>query len=321
MRTVLLPEKMMIKPGETRVDSVDYAIRDYLTLRWPALSDHTRLVYLRAATKILAIWPWVKISDFSPRFISSARGITLGIKSQMISLGGAAARLAFSEGYSPKVSRWKAETKIRTLGWAAWTREDLMKIAEAPPLQINRTMAGVVLFAAYTGMRRSDILKLSGENFCEISGKPHLTYKQKKTGALVVMPIPAALVDNVLVTRGMAGLRPVDNHMSESSFKHHYRLFLKTVGVDKPFHGLRKLCAVMMAEAGCSMPEIMSVTGHRSTATAAHYMRSANGRTLSTNAIERLDKHEVQDRLLKGQQQSVAMGDQSPEREGDGSRT
>jgi integrase len=182
-------------------------------------------------------------------------------------------------------------------------------------------MAGVVAFAAYTGMRRSDILKLSGNNFCEISGRPHLVYTQKKTGALVTMPIPAALMGNVLIQRGMAGLRPVDNHMSESSFKHHYRVFLKAVGVDKPFHGLRKLCAVMMAEAGCSMPEIMSVTGHRSTATAAHYMRSASKRTLSTNAIERLDKHEVQDRLLKGQQQSVGVADHSPEREADGPLT
>lgn len=318
MRTVLLPAELAIKPGETPVDQVSYAVRDYLTARWPHLSDHTRLVYLRAGRIIIHNWGDTKISNFSPKVISPTRGISMGVKSQVMSLGSAASRMAFSEGYSHKVCLWRAEPKVRMPGWAAWTREDLAKIALAPPLEVNQTMAGVVMFAAYTGMRRSDILSLSGENFCEMSGKPHLVYKQKKTGSLVTMPIPAALANNPLVKRGMRGLRPVDNHMSESSFKHHYRVFLKTVGVDKPFHGLRKLCAVMMAEAGCSMPEIMSVTGHRSTATAAHYMRSASKLTLSTNAIERLNKNEVQDHLLKGQQRSVPVGDQGAEREGDG---
>lgn len=321
MRTVLLPAELATKPGETPVDQVSYAVRDYLTARWPHIADHTKLVYLRAARILINNWGAINISSLSPKLISPARGISLGVKSQVMSLGSAASRMAFSEGYSHRVHLWRQPPKVREAGWAAWTREDLQKVADAPPLQINRTMAGVVLFAAYTGMRRSDILSLSGNNFCEISGRYHLTYTQRKTGTLVLMPIPIALADNVLVKRGQVGLRPVDNHMSESSFKHHYRLFLKTVGVDKPFHGLRKLCAVMMAEAGCSMPEIMSVTGHRSTVTAAHYMRSASKRTLSTNAIERLDKHEVQDRLLKGQQQSVGLADQSAEREGDGSRS
>ena len=57
------------------------------------------------------------------------------------------------------------------------------------------------------------------------------------------------------------------------------------------FHGLRKTAARMLAEAGCSVHEIMSVTGHKSLAEIERYTREASQKKLATAAILRLEQN------------------------------
>jgi integrase len=52
-------------------------------------------------------------------------------------------------------------------------------------------------------------------------------------------------------------------------------------------HGLRKNAAQALAEAECSISEIMSITGHRSPAMALHYAKHAEKRRLARTAIDR----------------------------------
>ncbi len=54
------------------------------------------------------------------------------------------------------------------------------------------------------------------------------------------------------------------------------------------FHGLRYTAAARLAEAGCSLKEIASITGHRSLGMLAKYSRDADQKRLAGAAILRL---------------------------------
>jgi integrase len=53
-------------------------------------------------------------------------------------------------------------------------------------------------------------------------------------------------------------------------------------------HGLRKLAAAELADAGCSVHEIASITGHRSLSMVQLYTRTADQERLAGAAIVRL---------------------------------
>ena len=57
-------------------------------------------------------------------------------------------------------------------------------------------------------------------------------------------------------------------------------------------HGLRKLAAVRLAEAGCSAHEIAAITGHSSLDQVALYTREADQARLAKAAILRLQKNQ-----------------------------
>ena len=60
---------------------------------------------------------------------------------------------------------------------------------------------------------------------------------------------------------------------------------------DCVLHGLRKCAARKLAEAGCSEQEIMSVTGHRTSAMVAHYTKGANKKRQANAAITKLENN------------------------------
>jgi integrase len=53
-------------------------------------------------------------------------------------------------------------------------------------------------------------------------------------------------------------------------------------------HGLRKLAATRLANAGCSAHEIAAITGHRSLSMVAHYTASADQERMAKSAVLRL---------------------------------
>lgn len=56
------------------------------------------------------------------------------------------------------------------------------------------------------------------------------------------------------------------------------------------FHGLRHTVAVALAEAGASTRDIMAVTGHRTEAMVATYVRDAGTDRRARSAIRRLER-------------------------------
>jgi integrase len=58
---------------------------------------------------------------------------------------------------------------------------------------------------------------------------------------------------------------------------------------DCVLHGLRKCAARKLAEAGCSESEIQSITGHRTSAMVAHYVKDVNKKRQASAAILKLE--------------------------------
>lgn len=64
---------------------------------------------------------------------------------------------------------------------------------------------------------------------------------------------------------------------------------IKAAGLPKRcrMHGLRKVAAVMLAEAGCSSREIMAITGHKSLSEAERYTDEVDRKKLAQSARNR----------------------------------
>ena len=58
------------------------------------------------------------------------------------------------------------------------------------------------------------------------------------------------------------------------SFSKHFWLWCREAGIPEgyTFHGLRKVACRRLAQAGCSAPEIMAISGHKSLAEVQHYI-------------------------------------------------
>ena len=74
------------------------------------------------------------------------------------------------------------------------------------------------------------------------------------------------------------------------SFSWHFGKPMKAAGLSGlVFHGLRYTAAAKLAEAGCSLKEIASITGHKSLGMIEKYSRDADQKRLAGAAILRLE--------------------------------
>jgi integrase len=114
---------------------------------------------------------------------------------------------------------------------------------------------------------------------------------QQKTKEFVVIPCHKAM-RLVLASMPRKGefilLGERGNPYDPASLSRLVRQQLQRLGIKGySFHGLRKNAAQALAEAGCSIDEIMAVTGHRSAKMALHYTKRAARKQLAKNAMLR----------------------------------
>lgn len=279
-----IPERLRVTGGDIP-GTVGYVVKNYLKSRWDNISPDTRMIYIRSSDRIIASFGMEPASALKPQDILDA-DYSNGIKSQVMNLASASVNWARKVGHLSASAVWSRCGVPNTGEWEAWTREDVERAKASPPFGVMRD---VVLLAAYTGMRKGDILSMDFTSFYSRDGVPHLAYTQSKTGTFIDMPLATTVRNLQIVQDALSGKVPLRGKVTKYSFYRVYQRYCKMIGVKKPFHGLRKHCATILAEAGCSMPEIMSITGHESTTTAMKYIRSANKKTLAVNAMARID--------------------------------
>ncbi|GEN61117.1 integrase [Acetobacter nitrogenifigens DSM 23921 = NBRC 105050] len=168
----------------------------------------------------------------------------------------------------------------------AWTPEMVRAALAVLPAHLNRA----IILALFTGQRRSDLCAMK---WADISGNS-IYVKQVKTGTELWIPLHPTLLatmsawprtaDTILtgIRGGPMTIYNLTRSMNDAQAKG-----LIPLGFN--VHGLRKLAATLLAEAGCSTHEIAAITGHKTLKMVEHYTRSADQKRMASDAILKLE--------------------------------
>lgn len=169
-----------------------------------------------------------------------------------------------------------------------WTQEQAALALRGLPDHLRR----VVVLAWHTGQRRGDLVRLRWSDY---DGRV-LRLTQAKTGAALVLPVAAGLraeLDawkrdaSTLTILADAGGKPWNaTYLSSALGRALDRLGMRGLNV----HGLRKLRATELADAGATTHEIAAITGHRTLGMIAHYTRAADQERLAEQGAARVEK-------------------------------
>jgi enterobacteria phage integrase len=193
--------------------------------------------------------------------------------------GFAKERLDMNLGVNPAREVATIHTEVES--HKAWPEELCAAIERHP----NPGVVRAYFLLRYTGQRRSDVSRMKATQF---DGTAVELY-QMKTGTYVWVPAHKRLIEH-LANRTDRG-----EYLLESRYKKRYndqslsRLISEACeGVGYPGHsphGLRHLAGASLAEAGCSVHEIMSVLGHVTEDEAMHYVKQANRKKMASSAM------------------------------------
>lgn len=177
----------------------------------------------------------------------------------------------------------------------AWSQEEARAAIERLPEHLRR----VVVLALYTGQRRGDLCSLSWSAYDGQAIKLVQQKTRRKTNdkPLVVPCHPALKIELDSWRRERPGIGNatilIDQHGRQwkpNMLSHALPEALVRIGLSNEInmHGLRKLAAANLAEAGCSANEIAAITGHTTLSMVELYTKSADQRRLADAAIIRL---------------------------------
>jgi len=171
----------------------------------------------------------------------------------------------------------------------AWTNDEAQLALAKLPEPLRR----VVLLALYTGQRRGDLCRMTWASF---DGEC-IQLVQQKTREPLVIPCHPVLQAELVAWKAEATTLTILADANGKPWKpnllsYHMPAALQRIGIggDINVHGLRKLAATNLAQAGCTPHEIAAITGHRTLSMVQHYTRSADQRRLAGAAIIRLTK-------------------------------
>lgn len=148
--------------------------------------------------------------------------------------------------------------------------------------------------ALYTGQRQGDLLRLPWSAMKD--GRIRL--RQSKTGRRVSIPIANTLAAEIALIpkRGPIMLTSSDHRpWTSDGFSASWRKACKFARIEGvTFHDIRGTAVTKLAESGCTVPEIATITGHSvsdvDSILDSHYLSRSDA--LADNAIKRLERKE-----------------------------
>jgi integrase len=277
-------------------DSLDGLLVAYRrSPEWLALSDHTRETY--------GIYhrPLNRIGHVPAKVLT--RRMILDIRDAIAVTRGPGAATGFVRATKALLS-WAADRGVIDQSPAygirgvagghlpAWTEAVLARAMATLPEAYRR----VAVLALYTGQRRGDLIGLTWNAYDGAA----IRLRQGKTKRALVIPAHQALRAELeawkaegrtatTILTSPRGLAWTAQHLSREMTREVGLLGLGRFTV----HGLRKLAAVRLAEAGCTVHEICAILGWKSLSMAQLYTESADQESLAQAAILRLETRRV----------------------------
>jgi integrase len=174
--------------------------------------------------------------------------------------------------------------KIRGDGFHTWNEAEVARYIERHPLGSKAHLALMLLL--YTGQRRSDVIRFGWQHV----RADKIAVRQQKTDTPLLLPIAPELaqaLDRVPRTN-LTFLLNAHGAPFAQGFGNWFRVRCIEAGLPQcSAHGLRKLAATRMANAGCTERELMAVFGWRSHGEVSRYVRAADQTRLAEQAFEK----------------------------------
>lgn len=176
--------------------------------------------------------------------------------------------------------------KITGDGFHAWSASEIAQFEKAHPVGTKPRLAFTLLL--YTGQRRGDVIRMGWQHVKD----GRLKVVQQKTGRALEIPIHPRLME-VLKAQPRENMTFITTNAggaySGPSFGKVFRDWCRAAGLKgcSP-HGLRKSAATRLADIGCTVHEIMAITGHTTLAEAERYTAAAEQRRLADRAMARM---------------------------------
>jgi integrase len=218
-----------------------------------------------------------------------ARSETPGMANMVVSV--ARTLMAFAVDNEHRDDNPALRIKLFRLGeHRAWTPEELMAFEHRWPAGTMQRRAYAL--ARYTGQRCGDLAAMTRAH--RRGGMIRVV--QQKTGAELWVAEHRELMAEL--GRGEQGHMSLLTKADGGSFDGEglspwFADAIENAGLpdDCVMHGLRKVAARDLADAGCSEHEIMSVTGHKSLAEVQRYTKAADQKRLAKAAILKLEQN------------------------------
>jgi integrase len=168
-------------------------------------------------------------------------------------------------------------------GIHTWTEREVAQFETHHPIGSKARLALALML--YTAARRSDAVRLGWQHLQTDT----IAFRQHKTDAALVIPIHPELAEVLTAT-------PRDNltflvtelgkPFTAAGFGNWFRDRCDEAGLPQcSAHGLRKCAATRLADAGCSLHQVMAITGHRSMSEVARYTKAADQARLAREAM------------------------------------
>ena len=169
-----------------------------------------------------------------------------------------------------------------------WLPEHIEAFMGVASVELQRAL----ILALHTGQRQGDLLRLTWSNYD--ATRALITLRQGKTNRRVGIPCTSALrrmLDSVEKTSAVILATKTGLPWKSRYFKAQWEATSRKAGIeDLHFHDLRGTAVTMLAEAGCTTPQIAAITGHSLKTVSSILDRYlARTRVLATEAIARFE--------------------------------
>jgi integrase len=139
-----------------------------------------------------------------------------------------------------------------------WLPEHIDAFMKVAPIELQRAL----ILALHTGQRQGDLLRLAWNNY---DGKL-ISLRQGKTGTKVEIPCTKALklmLDGIERDSAVVLSTKTGRPWKARYFKAQWEAATTAAEIaELHFHDLRGTAVTMLAEAGCTTPQIAAITGH-----------------------------------------------------------
>lgn len=173
--------------------------------------------------------------------------------------------------------------RYRSEGFRTWSETEIVKFEEHWPLGTRERLAFDLLL--YTGQRSADVRVMTASQIR--SG--YISLRQSKTDEALLIPIHPALATSLAALQSQHLVLVTTKYgkpRSEKGFSNWISDAARAAGVAGcSAHGLRKSAARRLAEAGCTVHEIMAITGHKSLKEVERYTRAVEQRASADAAM------------------------------------